>query len=165
MSTGKIEMIFGKNGSGKTSLALGKAVQAVNEQKHVIVIQFLKGSQKHGELEVIKRLEPEMKIFRFEKSERYFEQLSEEEKQEERINIRNGLNYAKKVLTTGECDLLVLDEVLGIIDQGIIGKEELKMILDYRDEAEVILTGQVMTDDLKTMADEIIRIDMEEIHR
>ena len=31
-------------------------------------------------------------------------------KKDEEINIRNGLNYAKKVLTTEECDLLVLDE-------------------------------------------------------
>ena len=163
MSTGKIEMIFGKNGSGKTALALGKAMQALNGQKNVIIIQFLKGSQKHVDLEVIKRLEPELKIFRFEKSERYFEQLTEEEKQEERINIRNGLNYAKKVLTTGECDLLVLDEVLGIIDQGIIQKEELKTILDYRDEANVILTGQVMSEELRPIADCIARIDLEEL--
>ena len=34
-----------------------------------------------------------------------------------KINIRNGLNYAKKVLTTEECDLLVLDEALGLVDQ------------------------------------------------
>ena len=161
MSTGKIEMIFGKNGSGKTALALGRAMQALNEQKDVIVIQFLKGNQRPGELEVFKRLEPELKMFRFEKSGCYFEQLTDEEKQEERINIRNGLNYAKKVLSTGECDLLVLDEVLGIVDQGIIGAEELKGILEFRDEADVILTGQVMAEALRSLADKIERIEVD----
>ena len=38
--------------------------------------------------------------------------LSDAEKKDEEINLRNGLNYAKKVLTTEECDLLVLDEAL-----------------------------------------------------
>ena len=36
------------------------------------------------------------------------------------MNIRNGFNFAKKVVATGECDMLILDEVLGIIDQNII---------------------------------------------
>ncbi len=36
--------------------------------------------------------------------------LSDAEKRKDEEIIRNGLNYAKKVLTTEECDLLVLDE-------------------------------------------------------
>ncbi|MFR6393327.1 MAG: hypothetical protein ACLUN0_10940 [Roseburia sp.] len=27
--------------------------------------------------------------------------------------MKNGLNFAKKVLVTGECNVLILDEVLG----------------------------------------------------
>ena len=114
MSTGRLEVICGKDSSGKTAMALGRALQALTEQKTVIVIQFLKGSEKIGNLEVLKRMEPELKVFRFEKSDRYFAELSDAEKKDEQINIRNGLNYAKKVLTTEECDLLVLDEALGL---------------------------------------------------
>ena len=55
-----------------------------------------KGSEKIGNLEVLKRMEPELKVFRFEKSDRYFAELSDAEKKDEQINIRNGLNYAKK---------------------------------------------------------------------
>ncbi len=166
MSTGKIEIICG-TGSGKTAMALGRAMEALSGNKTVIMIQFLKGSQKPGELEVIKRLEPELKVFRFEKSERYFEELSEEEKLEQRLNIRNGLNYARKVLTTGECDMLILDEVLGILNLGIISAEELKSLLDCRDEMQVILTGKVLSDSIGTIAARIdqieqIWIDLEE---
>ena len=67
-------------------------------------------------MEILKRLEPEFKIFRFEKTPVFFDQLAEEEKNEARICIRNGLNFAKKVLVTGECDILILDEILGILD-------------------------------------------------
>lgn len=162
MSTGKIEIICGK-GQGKTAMALGRGIQALTKQKTVIVIQFLKGSQKQEDLEVIKRLEPEMKVFRFEKSDRYFADLSEEEKQEERLNIRNGLNYAKKVLSTGECDMLILDEMLGILDLGIVSMEELEGLLSCRDEAEVILTGQVLTKELTAIAGRIDQIEHVEV--
>ena len=59
-------------------------------------------------------------MFRFEKSDSNFVELSNEQKADEIINIRNGLNFAKKVLCTGSCDLLILDEVLRLIDNGKI---------------------------------------------
>lgn len=46
MSTGRLEVICGEDSSGKTAMALGRALQALTEQKTVIVIQFLKGSEK-----------------------------------------------------------------------------------------------------------------------
>lgn len=158
MSTGTIEIICG-TGSGKTVTAFGRALDALMKRKHVIMIQFLKGSQKQEELDVINRLEPELKVFRFEKAEQDFAELSEVEQQEERLNIRNGLNYAKKVLTTGECDMLILDEVLEILDLGIINAEELKALLVGRGEAEVILTGKVLPDSAGFIAAGVDRIE------
>ena len=48
------------------------------------------------------------------------------------MNIRNGLNFARKVLTTDGCDVLILDEVLGLIDKGILTVEELKTLTRSR---------------------------------
>ncbi len=158
MNTGKIEVIYG-DGQGKTAFALGRGMQALVKHREVIVIEFLKGGLRPDVIEVNKRLEPEMKVFRFERSGCYFSDLSEEEKKEEQINIRNGLNYAKKVLTTGECDVLILDEILGVIDQNIIPAEEIVRLLECRDEADVILTGRVIHKDLLEIADRVDRID------
>lgn len=155
MSTGRLEVICGEDGAGKTAMALGRALQALTEQKNVIVIQFLKGNEKTGNLEILKRMEPELKVFRFEKADCYFDKLSDEQKKDEQINIRNGLNYAKKVLTTEECDLLVLDEALGLVDQEIIPEEELEGILNCRDQVQVILTGKVLPEGIRRMADKI----------
>ncbi len=155
MSTGRLEVICGKDGAGKTAMALGRALQALTEQKNVIVIQFLKGNEKVGNLDILKRMEPELKVFRFEKADCYFDRLSEEQKKDEQINIRNGLNYAKKVLTTEECDLLVLDEALGLVDQGIIPEEELEGILNCRDQVQVIVTGKVLPEGIRRMADKV----------
>ncbi|PNV59246.1 cob(I)yrinic acid a c-diamide adenosyltransferase [Clostridium sp. chh4-2] len=158
MDKGMVQVICGE-GIGKTSLAVGKGIGALIRQKTVIMIQFLKGNQEAEGLETLKQLEPDMKIFRFEKSSTFFENLSEEEKAEERMNIRNGLNFAKKVLMTGECDLLILDEVLGALDQKIITEEEVKTLLTTRDEEmDLILTGKVFPDDLKPYVDLISQI-------
>ena len=79
---------------------------------------------------------------------------------EEIINIKNGLNFAKKVLATGECDLLILDEVLGLIDNHIIDAEELRGILEAKSEEEtIILTGIQLHDETCIVADEVYKIE------
>lgn len=157
MEKGNIH-IFTGDGSGKSAAALGQAVHEAELGRRVIIIQFLKGK---GiiESEFIKRLEPEIKLFRFEKSDENFEELTEERKKEEIYNIQNGINFAKKVLSTGECELLVLDEVLGILDNGIISTEDIKAIAAAKsEEASVIMTGIHMQDEVYDIADEISRI-------
>ena len=79
-------------------------------------------------------------------------------REEEKQNIRNGFNYARKVLDTGESDLLVMDEVLGLVDNRIIIMDELKSLMERRGDTDVILTGILMDDKLCTFADEIYEI-------
>lgn len=120
----------------------------------------LKGCQELASCEILERLEPELKIFRFEKSDAFFETLSEEQQKEERMNIRNGMNFARKVLSTGECDLVILDEVLGLLDQGIIEMDEMKTLLQSRvEEIDLILTGKVFPKELDPFVDGIREID------
>lgn len=158
MKSGLIH-IYSGDGRGKSPAALGQAIMSAAAGKRVVIIQFLKGKGVSAS-EFISRLEPEIKIFRFEKSAGNFMELSEERKQEEIINIKNGLNYAKKVLTTGECDLLILDEVLGLIDNNIISVEELKNLLEARDgETDIIITGIALNDEICMLAEEVSRIE------
>lgn len=151
--------IYSGDGHGKSPAALGKAVMMAASGKSVVIIQFLKGKGL-ADSEFLSRLEPEIKIFRFEKSDVNFDELSEEKKIDEILNIKNGLNFAKKVLATGECDLLILDELLGLIDNEIITVEELANLLDARDEeTDVILTGISLNDEVCMLADEVSRIE------
>ena len=158
MHRGKLQVYFG-SGKGKTTAALGQAIKEASKKKSVFIIQFLKGRQPE-ELSFIQRLEPEIKLFRFEKSDENFEQLPEEKKREEIVNIKNGMNFAKKVLATGECDLLILDEVLGLIEKEIITVEDLKNMLVCREDTSVILTGIKLSDEICFLADEISKIEM-----
>lgn len=163
MEKGSVQVICGP-GFGKTTMALGKGVVAVTKHKKVIMIQFLKGNLSAEVSEGLKCLEPDMKVFRFEKQGDYFEKLSEEQKKEEKINIQNGLNFARKVITTRECDLLILDEILGILDQDILSLEEFEHLLSLRDEEmSLILTGKNFPEGLKGYVDIISKIENVEI--
>ncbi len=158
MEKGMIYIYCGE-GKGKFPIALGKALQSACRGRDVVIIRFMK---EKGMLdsEYVRRLEPEIKIFRFEKSDENFKQLSRERQTEEIINIRNGLNFAKKVMNTDECSLLILDEVLEVLDNDIITVDELKALLLCKpDEMDVIMTGVSCHAEIEMMADEMTRIE------
>lgn len=158
MSQGLV-YIYSGDGHGKSPAALGRAVMEAATGKSVVIIQFLKGKGVE-DTEFIRRLEPEIKVFRFEKSDKNFFELPEDKQMEETINIKNGFNYARKVLATGECNLLILDEVLGLIDNRIITVDELKSLLEARtDETDVIMTGISLNDEVCMLADEVSKIE------
>lgn len=158
MNKGYVQVFCGK-GDGKSSAAIGKAILGAIEDKKVILVQFMKGKNER-ETDFFKKLEPDIKLFRFEKMEIGFTELSQDKKKEEVTNMRNGLNYAKKVLATGECDVLILDEVLGLIDEGIIEWNELLPIFEARgEEVTIIMTGIVMPDELIDYVDYVSNIE------
>ena len=147
-------------GKGKTSVAIGQAIRAVGHGKTAIVIQFLKG-RATSEVDYLSVFEPDIKLFRFEKKNKYYEDLTEEERQEENSNIRNGLNYAKKVLVTQECDMLILDEILGAIEYGIISEEDLENLFRIKDEeTEIIITGNVVSAHLQESVDRVVSLEI-----
>lgn len=156
MEEGKIT-VFSGDGRGKTAAALGMALDAAADGKTAVIIQFLKGK---GLAESIfcKRMEPDIKIFRFEKSDQDFDDRSVEQQQDDVSSIRNSLGFARKVLSTGECDILILDEVLGVIDNGIISVDELRELVSHRGMTQVIFTGRVLSGELCAFVDEISQI-------
>lgn len=157
MDKGAIKVFYGE-GKGKTTIALGQGILGAGKGKSVIIIQFLKGKDEET-LSFIKRLEPEIKLFRFEKSACDFIELSEDEQNDEVQNIKNGMNYAKKVLATGECEILILDEVLGLLDMEIIKYSDMKALFDEKEEdTELILTGQHMYNNIREDVDQIYEI-------
>ena len=95
------------------------------------------------------------------KKDKYYEDLSDEEKQEENLNIRNGLNFARKVLLTEECEMLILDEILGAMEYGIVSEEEVMALIEVKDdETELIMTGNVVSQKLKDAADRVVSLEV-----
>jgi cob(I)alamin adenosyltransferase len=110
-------------------------------------------------MDFFKRLEPEVKLFRFQKFPENYENLTEREKEDEIQNIKNGLNFAKKVLVTEECDVLILDEILGLTDKGIVTLEEIRSLIEaVGDDMELYLTGTSRCEELWPCVDEVTEL-------
>lgn len=155
MEKGNIVVYYG-NGQGKSAAALGNAIRLASQGKTTTIIQFLKSETN---ADYLSKLEPEIKLFRFERSKEDFKHLSEEQKQEEVLNIQNGLNYAKKVLGTGESDLVILDEILGVLDEGIVSEQDILCALEGRSiSTSVILTGLNITRGIIEIADNVFNV-------
>ena len=139
---GSIQVYYGE-GRGKTTAALGLGIRAAGIGKQVI-------------------MEPELQIFRFAKAACAYSDMDEEERQEQLSNIRMALGYTRKVLDTGQCDLLILDEIFGLIDYNIITMDDLRELLAAKDEStDLILTGRNLPEEVRELADCIYYIHTE----
>lgn len=157
---GKKVFVICGSGAGKTNAAIGKGIKALADGKTVTLIQFLKGKANAGLMHVLKRLEPEMKAFSFETYEGLFENLTEDRKQEELVNLRNSLGFARKVLMTNGCDMLILDELLGLVDLGVLSTEDLEQLIRTKPEAmELVITGKVFPEAIKDEVDCVSQIE------
>ena len=96
--------------TGETAAAYGRALLDAAGGKKVVVIRFIK-DKANCNSDFFKKMEPEMRLFSFE-------------------DIRNGINYARKVLATEECDLLLLTGLLELVNAEHITVADLKIILD-----------------------------------
>ena len=151
----RIVQIYYGNGKGKTTAAMGQSIRAASKGLRTIIIQFLKGKDSQ-EFSYLKKLEPDIKLFRFEKADEYYGDLLPEEQAEERKNIINGFNFAKKVLNAGECDMLVLDEVLGLVDLNIITIQDIIDLINMKEDYfKLVMTGLNMPPELEPYADMI----------
>ena len=160
MDKGIIQIYYGE-GQGKTSAALGNAIRKASNGQSAYVVQFMKGQL---DTEYLTRLEPEVKVFRFERCSEGFDALDEAEKQEQKKNIQNGLNFAKKALVTGQCDMLVLDEVLGLVKEGMATEDQILEVLQAKSlYTDVILTGRDSLPRVFDMADNILNIVPEKV--
>lgn len=157
--------VYCGGGKGKTTLAIGQCLKASAQGKSVIIIQFLKGKERR-ELDFLEEIENlDIKIFRFEKMENCYEELNEQEKAEEKTNILNALNFARKVIATQECDFLLLDEILGLLDNGIATEEAIEDILKLKDECmHILMTGWELPAGLRDYVDSVTTLTTEEIN-
>ncbi len=154
MENGLVQVYYGK-GKGKTTAAIGLGIRALGNDYKVIMIQLLKNDAT-GECKIIKALEPDFKIFHFEKKRGFTWQLNEEEKQELRSETKNALKFAMKVMDTGQCDVLILDEILNSLELGFVSEEDVCAIIDNKSEdVELVLTGRSLPDSIAQRANYI----------
>ncbi|MGI6706437.1 MAG: cob(I)yrinic acid a,c-diamide adenosyltransferase [Clostridia bacterium] len=152
MEKGYVQVYTG-NGKGKTTAALGQAFRAVGQGMKVIVIQFFKGIPS-GEMTAAQRLDPDMKILRFERNKKFFWQLNEKEKKELREDVQKALEYIMEVLNNHACDMLILDEIMAAIHGELVSVDQVIQIIEAKPSSmELILTGRNVPREIAARAD------------
>jgi len=146
------------SGKGKTTAAMGMAVRASGDGKNVFILQFVKAGNKSSE----KIAEGEWPI----SSEiNFFDNVSygynigridnEQvglgfvgilgDKKEKDIHIRQalkGVERAREIITSGEYDLVVLDEIISALEVGILEERDIIDLIKLKAPLQhLVITG------------------------
>ncbi|MCI5689119.1 MAG: cob(I)yrinic acid a,c-diamide adenosyltransferase [Emergencia sp.] len=150
--------IYCGEGKGKTTCSVGLSVRACGYGLHVLFMQFLKSGDS-SELKILKSL-PGIDVLGTKPIKKFSFQMTEEEKAEtRRINAEQFADMVK-MLENDHYDMLVLDEVLGAIEAGLLDDQLIVNFLKNRPEQlEVVMTGRYPTEELEELADYVSRID------
>ncbi|MDE6625661.1 MAG: cob(I)yrinic acid a,c-diamide adenosyltransferase [Lachnospiraceae bacterium] len=143
-----VHVIYGA-GYGKTAAAMGLAVKAVGAGETVTIVQFLKGTD--ADYSSLDQYD-DINFFTFENSEKPYGELSFEEREEQRTKVKNSFHYAKKVIDTGSSDVVILDEVLGLMDYNILDEEDIAELLRVNSTVKLILTGRNCPESIRKKA-------------
>lgn len=152
MEKGYVQVYTG-DGKGKTTAALGLALRAVGRGMKVVVFQFLKSSFS-GEQESALRLAPELEIRRFNLLEKPLWEMSGEEREQLKEITARGFAQAKIMAGEGRSDIIILDEIMGVLNQGFLTVYEVCEIINEKAPGvELILTGRNAPPEIMERAD------------
>lgn len=144
--------IYTGDGKGKTTASVGQGIRACGRGLKVYMVQFLKSSDT-GEMNILQNIDG-FDVFRFQKERGFFWTLGEEEIKEVQRETDMALEFIENTLRENTCDVLILDEIMGAISNGLIQIPNLLRILEQKPEGmEVIMTGRNVPKELEEMAD------------
>ena len=160
---GLVHVVTG-DGKGKTTSSLGLAVRALGSNLSVYMIQFLKSGttgeiytiQKHLSgmkiiqfgVDAVRERQQKLEIFR-DKGSRFVFNPDEEEKEAAMM----GFGHAKKVIKSGEYNLVILDEINVVLDKGLIPIKEVLELMENHGNVELYFTGRDAPQEIMDKAD------------
>ena len=149
---GMISLYIG-SGKGKTTAAIGQAVRAHGAGFRVLFVQFLKGRHT-SEVKSLERLGIE--VCRCEGVEKFFSFMEIDEKQSCAAAVLGCFERAVIASTSGEYQLIILDEILDAVKLNILTDSEIATFLKNRSEnCEIVLTGRSAGSQVSSIADYI----------
>ncbi len=139
-------LLYTGEGKGKTTSAFGVALRAVGRGWKVSMIQFTKmgewpPGEPMGEIAGARRLEPDFKVI---PTGIGFVNIFGDPYtlDEHREAAQKGLQLAREKIASGQYQLVILDEILGAVDQGQIDLEQVLEVIGAKPHAlNLLLTG------------------------
>jgi cob(I)alamin adenosyltransferase len=140
------------NGKGKTTAALGMALRAWGQGMKVLVLQFIKGGWKYGELIAAEKLGPNFEIRQM--GEGFIKGANDKALDEHRHAAVAALEAARAEFSNLNYDLIILDEILYAIHYGLVAQDDVLALLDSKPESlHVVLTGRNASPEIIARAD------------
>jgi cob(I)alamin adenosyltransferase len=131
--------VYTGNGKGKTTASLGLALRAVGRGLKVCVFQFIKGGGLYGEHLAAEKLAPLLTIIQTGRPG----WVNTKDITEDRQAAQEALVQAQELLTSGEYDLFICDEINGAVGFGLIDVEQVLELISLKPEkTELVLTGR-----------------------
>jgi cob(I)alamin adenosyltransferase len=153
---GLLHVITGP-GKGKTTSSIGLTVRATGAGFDCLFIQFFKKTT--NELEPLEQLGVETKQFQF--LGPFFKDYSEEEFEEMQDEFMEFWNEIRPSFS--DYDLVVLDEMVYVVTEGVFAEDEFVAFLDDRPpDTELVLTGRDFPDAITERADYVSRVEKDE---
>ncbi len=139
------------NGKGKTTAALGLALRAWGEGLKILILQFIKGGWKYGELKALNKFSPEITVKQCGEG---FTRRGNTDMKKHKEAAQNTLNEAKEAMLSGKWDMIILDEINYAVDFNLI---PLNSVLDLISEKpahlHLVMTGRNVKEELINCAD------------
>jgi cob(I)alamin adenosyltransferase len=145
-------------GKGKTTAALGTAFRAAGNGMRVLVLQFLKGSWHYGELDSAEAISGVSGFtYAIRQMGRGFVKVGGAETDPEDVRmVEAAWDEAAAAISSGEWDLIVLDEINYAIGYKMLDPERVAEVLRRKPEMlHVILTGRNAHPVLVELADTV----------
>ncbi|MCC7369732.1 MAG: cob(I)yrinic acid a,c-diamide adenosyltransferase [Chloroflexi bacterium] len=139
-------LLYTGEGKGKTTAAFGVAFRAIGRGWNVSMIQFTKmgewpKGQPLGEISAAERLAPNLELI---PTGIGFVNIFGDPYtlEEHREAAQKGLDLAREKIASGRYELVILDEILGAVDQGQVDFEQLVEIIQTKPHGlNLLLTG------------------------
>lgn len=147
MEKGYIHIYMG-NGKGKTTAAFGLAIRAALAGKKVFIGQFVK-NMRYNETKIENYIS-NIVIKQFGRGCFIIENPEEEDKEA----ARKGLDECSLLMSKGEYDLIILDEInIALYFKLLSVSDVINALKNKKQNVEVVLTGRYAPGELIEMAD------------
>ena len=141
------------DGKGKTTAALGLALRAFGGGLRVLILQFIKGGQRYGELDALDWLS-RVSNGRISIKQCGLGFVTPGEEAEHEKAAANALAQSMEAITNGAWDMVILDEINYAVTMKLIDEEDMLKLVDARPEkVHIVLTGRQATQSLIERAD------------
>lgn len=140
------------NGKGKTTAALGMGLRAWGQGLKVLILQFIKGDWKYGELKAIEQLGPNFVIYQL--GEGFVRNSTKDEKIFHQQAAEYALKLARQEMLSNRWEMMILDEINYAIHFGLISVRNVMDFLEMKPpNLHVVLTGRYVAQEIINKAD------------